>query len=243
MVTTWAILAVVGLSGGQPPRPTLTPAEAETIPLYKVPGPAFKIPCRVPDRTRGVAGVELWVSLDGGRKWAKAETLPWADGDAAKEFEFHAKKSGEHLFAVRVQFKDGRFDPEKTSELEPAQRTWVLAGSDPVGTQKAAVTAAALDELDDELNRVEMDLIRKEMKELAASKEFSNEVADRIDRLRSRLAVLRGAMEAKQDRLSNLRTAPPLVIDPGWPREQPTPAPPTATSPGLPSIPPPRPQG
>src|SRR5262245_11535526 len=184
MATTWAILTVVGLSGGQPPRPSLTPAEAETIPLFKVPGPAFKIPCRVPDRTRGVVGVELWVSLDGGRKWTKAEALPWSDTDAAKEFEFHAKKSGEHWFAVRVQFKDGRHDPEDVSELVPAQRTWVMAGSDSVGAPKAALTAAALDELDDELNRVELDLIRKEMKRLAASKEFTNEVADQIDRLR-----------------------------------------------------------
>src|SRR5262245_44183799 len=121
MVTMWALIAVVGMSG-QPPRTSLTPAEPEPIPVFKVPGPAFKIPCNVPDRRRGVVGVELWVSLDSGKSWAKSAALSWDDADPnAKEFEFHAKRSGEHWFAARVKFKDGRHDPEKPSELVPAQ--------------------------------------------------------------------------------------------------------------------------
>lgn len=194
MVTTLVLATAVGLAGGQPPRPVLSPPTAEEIPLHKVPGPGFKIPCRVPERKADVAGVELWSSSDGGKTWGRADLLPWSGaetaGRARKDFEFHAPKAGEYWFAARVQFTDGRYDPAEVKQLVPAQRVFVLAGDEPP-TPEADISTRTLDGLADALDQIEMVLIRKEMIRLAGAETLTPEVAERLDRLRARVNVLR----------------------------------------------------
>lgn len=198
-----ALVAVAALAAGGEPVPD----------LHKVPGPAFLIPCKV-QLADQVAEVHLYVSADRGKTWQLYEEIT-PDKQA---FTFVAKKAGEYWFAPRVKKKDGTLLPADVAELAATQRVAVATGSaDEVGppplipptvappARPRAAPANAIDELDEELNRAELDLIRKEIKKLTEVNSFTPEVEDKIDRLRLRLRIVRDRMSPPRD---------PLVIPP-----------------------------
>jgi hypothetical protein len=188
------------------------------VPLHKVPGPAFLIPCKV-EAADLVAVVQLWVSADRGQKWELHEEIT---PDKAA-FTFSAKKPGEYWFAPRIKKKDGTMLPAETSDLVATQRVAVATGSDapePPGKPTAAETAA---ELDEELTRVELELIRKEIKKLSEMKELTQDAEDKFDRLRYRLRDLRDRLRPDRDRSA------PSTLSPLLPNERPALPPPTIT--------------
>lgn len=190
-------------------------AGGEPVPdLHKVPGPAFLIPCKV-QLADQVAEVHLYVSADRGVTWQLYEQIT-PDKQA---FTFVAKKAGEYWFAPRVKKKDGTLLPGDLAELAATQRVAVATGSaDEVGPPplipptvvappaRPRAPVNAVDELDGELNRIELDLIRKEMKRLSEANSLTPDVESKIDSLRQRLGMIR-------DRMSPSRNDP-LVIPP-----------------------------
>ena len=76
------------------------------IPLHKVPGPLFLIPCKV-EAADLVAVVQLWVSADRGQKWELHEEIAPDKDEAVFRGSFKGKK-GEATFSLRVvKEKDG----------------------------------------------------------------------------------------------------------------------------------------
>jgi hypothetical protein len=65
-----------------------------------------------------------------------------------------------------------------------------------------------LNELNNELNRVELELIRKELKRLLEKDGLSQETEDQIDRLRGRLRIARERLGGGGQ--TNILTAPPF---------------------------------
>ena len=168
------------------------------VPLHKVPGPAFLIPCKVAAADL-VTHVQLWVSADRGKKWDLYEEIT-PDKPA---FTFVAKKPGEYWFAPRIKKKDGTMLPADVAELVATQRVAVATGSDspePLTNQTRTV-ADTVDELDEELTRVELELIRKDIKRLSEEKELTPEAEDKFDRLRGRLRDLRERLRSNRDPL------------------------------------------
>ena len=189
------------------------------VPLHKVPGPAFLIPCKV-EAADLVAVVQLWVSADRGQKWALHEEIT-PDKQA---FTFDAKKPGEYWFAPRIKKRDGKFLPADTADLVATQRVAVATGSEaptwagavaPVRKPTAADTVA---ELDEELTRVEIELIRKDIKKLSEMKELTTEAEDKIYQLRHRLRDLRERLNPDRDG--------PATLSPDRPRAYPMVGPP-----------------
>jgi hypothetical protein len=202
MLFTWIMTAIL-VSNPTVPAPAAAP-EARELPAYRVPGPAFEIPCKVKDPAPDLVAVQLWVSADGGKSWEKsAEIKP--DGG---KFEYHAQKPGEYLFAPRLKFKDGRVTPA-VGDLSAAQRVVVEAGYEPVTPARATLLSKVANDLDEELTRLEFELIRKEMAQLAAMKGWTQDTADKIDSLRVRL---RDAQHRLQNR--DRGTTDPLVSPP-----------------------------
>lgn len=190
MVPTLVMAAALAVGGTEPPPP---PAPAPTE-VYKVPGPAFQIPCKV-QAADLIAAVQLWVSADRGKSWEMYDEIT-PDKSA---FTFVAKRAGEYWFAPRIKKKDGQMLPAGVADLVATQRVEVATGG--VGTEppplpipspkRTAQTAAeAVAELDEELTRVELELIRKEIKRLSEAKELSPEAEEKFDRLRLRLRLL-----------------------------------------------------
>ena len=181
------------------------------VPLHKVPGPAFLIPCKV-EAADLVAVVQLWVSADRGRKWELHEEI----SPDQQAFTFTAKKPGEYWFAPRIKKKDGKMLPAETSDLVATQRVAVATGSDaPEQPGKSIAKPAAADtaaELDEELTRVELELIRKEIKNLSELMELTPDAEDMFDRLRMRLRDLRERLRPDRDRSSSstLSGLPPV---------------------------------
>jgi hypothetical protein len=224
MVST--LLMAVALAGGYEPVPE----------LHKVPGPAFLIPCKV-TAADAVAEVQLWVSADRGKSWQLYESIT----PATDAFTFVAKKPGEYWFAPRVKKKDGTHLPADVSELAATQRVAVATG-DGDGSPpqiplrplpRPATPRDTADELDDELARVELDLIRKEIKRLSESNALTPEAEEKIDRLRVRLKVVRE--RTRPDPLVSVPSAwaptSPQELPPG-PRVAPSPLlPPPAEAP------------
>ena len=158
------------------------------------------------DHPEQVAEVHLYVSADRGKTWQLYEAIT----PDKQSFTFVAKKNGEYWFAPRVKKKDGTLLPGDVSELAPTQRVAVGADGDepptvplrPLARPRTAADTA--DELDDELTRVELDLIRKEIKKLTALNSLTPDAEERFDRLRQRLRLLR-------DRDRDPLVAPPAV--------------------------------
>ena len=129
--------------------PLANPAAPQSVPVYRVPGPAFDIPCKVTEKTPDLAAVQLWVSGDGGKTWeCHSEMKP--DGT---RFEFRAKQPGEYAFAPRLKFKDGSTLPA-VGHLAATQRVVVEAGYDPAPPERSTLLAKIANELDDELTRL-----------------------------------------------------------------------------------------
>ncbi|MBN9118664.1 MAG: hypothetical protein J0I06_05830 [Planctomycetes bacterium] len=224
MIPTFVMAAALAV-GGYDPAP---PAPAE---VHKVPGPAFLIPCKV-EAADLVAVVQLWVSADRGRKWELYDEIT-PDKPA---FTFIAKRAGEYWFAPRIKKKDGTMLPADTGELVATQRVAVTTGSD--GSEPAArpTLADTADELNDELTRVELELIRKEIKKLSEMKELTPEAEEKFDRLRIRLRDARDRL--RRDRgVPSLDPWAPSTSSPGLPPPG-LPAPvvaPSTSPPGLPA--------
>jgi hypothetical protein len=191
MLLAWIMTAVasLALAGAAPKQEKSEPA----VPVYRVPGPAFEIPCKITDRTPDLVAVQLWVSADNGRTWVcHSEIKP----DQTK-FEYHAKSAGEYHFAPRMKFKDGRMLPP-TGQLVATPRVAVEAGYDPAPPERSTLLAKLADELDVELTRLEFELIRKEVKRLAEEKGLTAEAAEKIDRLRSRLREAQNRLQNRK---------------------------------------------
>jgi hypothetical protein len=184
MLTT--LVAAAALAAGYDP--------VSDIPVHKTPGPAFQIPCKV-DGIKAVESVQLFVSDNRGKTWTLYEEIT---PDKAA-FTFLARKPGEYWFTARLKKKDGTLDPADTANFAVMQRVAVETGTGyeppPPAPTKPAPTkrspAAVADELDAELIQLELDLIRKEIKRLSESKEFTRETEDKIDRLHQRLSEIR----------------------------------------------------
>jgi hypothetical protein len=206
MLLAWVMTAIAGVTTvtDQPARAPEMPEQ--NLPVYRVPGPAFEIPCKVNDRTPDLVAVQLWVSADGGKTWEKyAEIKP-----DETNFEYHAQKPGEYLFAPRLKFKDGRVTPA-VGRLTPTQRVAVEAGYEPVTPARATLMAKIADDLDEELTRIELELIRKEIGQLAATKGLSQETANKIDRLRSRLREAQERLQHRNRATIDQPLLPPAV--------------------------------
>ena len=226
MIPTFVLTAALAVGAYEPPGP----APAGATEVHKVPGPSFLIPCKVRAADL-ITHVQLWVSADRGRKWELYEEItPDKPG-----FTFVAKKPGEYWFAPRIKQTDGTLLPFDTADLVATQRVAVATGSDTSESSEKpsakATAAEAVAELDEELTRVELELIRKEIKKLSELKELTLEAEDKFDRLRGRLSELRERLRRDRD---------PLVTGPAWaPVEVIRPLPPPAIVPSRPAPTPP----
>jgi hypothetical protein len=161
------------------------PESGEAIPTYPVRGPVFQLPCRGENLPAEVTGVELWYSTDDGRTWSKSQSIPRDRG----HFEFHAQRAGEYAFAVRLRLKDGSIRPKNHTDLVPELKAVVSFADE--RRDKAARASDEADDLDHELIKLELELIRKEMKRLALEPVYGPDAAEKIDRLRTRLRLIR----------------------------------------------------
>jgi hypothetical protein len=201
MLVAWIMTAVVVTNP--------TPPAAPDLPVYRVPGPAFEIPYKVTDRTPDLVAVQLWVSADCGKSWEQAGEANPGQG----MFKYHAKKPGEYCYAPRLKFKDGRVMP-RVGELEPQHRVVVEAGHEPVTPARATLLTKVADDLDEELTRLEFELIRKEIKQLAEMKGLTQDTADKIDRLRSRLREAQNRLQNRGRGTTDPLINPTVVPDP-----------------------------
>ena len=217
MIPMWLMVAALA-TGAYDPAPDELP------PLSKAPGPQFQIPCKLSKlapliEAREIARVQLYVSANCGKTWEMYDEI----GPDTSTFTFTAKRPGEYWFTARLKMKDGTLNPADPADFAPMQRVAVAAGigSDPLVAAKRKPTAAeAASDLDDELTRVELELIRKELKRLSEMSELTPAAEDKLDRLRIRLRDLR-------DRLS--RDSGPSANSPATSRS------PTLLPPEIPS--------
>ena len=193
MISTFVMIAAFATGADEP-----TPL---TLEAHKVPGPVFRIPCRTWELPREVVSVELWYSSDRGKTWTKAGEIPRDQ----KYFEFDSKKAGEYFFTVRLLLKDGSAVPKERDELTPQIR--VIVSED--GEQPKLRLSDEAADLDVELVRLELDLIRKEIKRLAGEN-LTPETEQRIDRLRSRLSDIQNRIVGI-DRLQTRPSAAPFT--------------------------------
>jgi|GEM_PF-6561736 len=210
--------------------------------LCTVPGPYFKIPCKV-DALKNVERVQLYMSDNRGEKWILYSQCtpdqPW--------FTFRAKQPGEYWFTARLKMKDGTLNPPNLADFVPMQRVAVIHGTDPpacpMTMRKGESTlAATATELDEELTRLELDLIRKEIKRLTEEARLTPDVEQKIDRLRNRLSEVRIRLRDQQGKLDvivpppSYQNLPPPNLNRRWLDDVP-PAPPVPTPPKLPPSP------
>jgi hypothetical protein len=212
MVSAWMLTTALAV-GSSDPAPAPEPQRRdEPAPVYTLNTPEFRIPvnfARVkPEQARSVL---LFVSADRGQTWSQhAEITP-----DQKVFEFSAKEAGEYWFVPVVVHKDGTRDPADVPGAVPVLKVRVddvgapaaaprpgrpPEPARPTTTRETRLTRLAeeTESLDEELAKLELDLIRKEMKRLAGLKELTVEEMDRIDRLRSRLGDLRHRIRTEQ---------------------------------------------
>jgi len=207
MVSTFVVAVALAIGADEPvpplPQPYVSadpkrfadgPSDA-----FKVPGPYFKVPCTV-HRPDEVELVQVYVSDTQGKKWELVRELT-PDKDS---FTFGAKRPGEYWFATRLKDKAGQFEPAETQDLIPELRVQVATGTNaPIAPAKPNI-ADTVKELDDELTRAELDLIRREIKNLMQATDLSPMTEERIDRLRARLKQARERLSNDQIRRSNL---------------------------------------
>lgn len=202
MIAVYVMTAALAAGGYEP-------VAAE---VYKVPGPAFQIPCKV-DRAESVARVQIWVSANQGKTWEQWEEF----APDTSAFTYSANRPGEYWFAPRLKTKDGTFIPADAKALVPQCRVAVATGSESESWVPVQPTAGeVVSELDNELTRVELTLIRKELKRLAEEKALTPDVEIKIDRLRGRLREARDRLNRSDYRLppaTTLPTLPTLPID------------------------------
>jgi hypothetical protein len=231
MIATFVMVAALTASGYDPAPE-----------VHKIPGPAFQIPCKV-DQPKEIDRVQLYVSDNRGKTWALyQEITPNEDS-----FTFYARKPGEYWFTARLKKKDGTLVPTDQAKFVVMQRVAVETGTgygepaSPLPSVKPIATATEIaKELDDELTRVEMELIRKEIKRLAEVKKFTPETGDKIDRLRMRLRDVQAHIRRNRDDSPLATQSNPPAVYPPSPYIPPPAAtddriPPT-TTPTIPSV-------
>ena len=213
MVPSWLLTALL-IPGSYDPAPegfSFNPVISEAgIPYYAVPGPTFRIPFNIhrldPD---SVEQLRLYVFTDGGRSWAfSASATPDQGG-----FEFTAKAAGEHCFAVQVKRKTGRLDPSEVALFQPQIVVAVKQG-EPEPPAVALDAEAA--KLSDDLTRIELDLIRKELKLIAAADRLTPKTMDRIDALKLRLYMVQNQVQMRAALAAVGRWNDPPSPGPGW---------------------------
>ncbi|MBA4063015.1 MAG: hypothetical protein C0501_04775 [Isosphaera sp.] len=205
-MTEVTVLALALLTGGLwdggrvAPLPLADPAGRG----YWVLGPSFRIPCNPDQLGPDVTHVELWYSADRGETWARSGVYPREE----RLFLFTAPRPGEYWFAPRLRHKDGSATPTDGDRLVTQLAVVVAVGERP------AAPAARTDVLEAELLDIELALMARELKRLAAAPEFTPAVADRIDLLRARLRRLRHEPSDRQAppdvRPENVLPEPPL---------------------------------
>lgn len=206
-----------------PVGPQFVRPKPELPDLIKIPGPYLKIPCKVV-RPSETVWVRLYVSDDRGRTWAlEGEITPDKDS-----FVFCAKRPGEYWFAPCVKGKDGTLEPDELARLTPMQRALIETGTEPaagptitpptVSPVRSKSVAREAEELDEELTRVELELIRKEIKRLSEAKELDPATEDKLDRFRIRLRDVRDRLDRNRNSApSTLQSAPPTFALPPIP--------------------------
>lgn len=199
MVSTWLLAAALAPGLHDPADQGDAPTAAT---VYRLEKPAFRIPFHLNSyQPQQIEEIRLLVSTDHGQSWLGAAT---ATPDELA-FEFKAKKTGEHWFAVQVKRKNGRLVPPDEDQFRPLLKVHVGAVEDSGQPVKAALLQEEADKLDEKLTEIELDLIRNELKRMAERKELSAETEERIDRLRERL---RGAQLRLQERDRSLKAFP-----------------------------------
>src|SRR5262245_19398433 len=147
-------------------------ADRDPVPFYEITTSQFAIPVKV-SLPGNVTAVDLYVSTDRGDTWVM-EGRVRPDG---RPFLFHAPKSGEYWFAPLLRLTDGNTSPADIRDLRVNLRVRVTlpdvreVSPPPLNAPTAAKPRleTELDSLDEELNRLEMDLIRKELRRLTRS--------------------------------------------------------------------------
>ncbi|MDB5308552.1 MAG: hypothetical protein JWO38_2754 [Gemmataceae bacterium] len=227
MISTWLLAAALGpgshdpTSAGDPPSPTA---------VHRIDGPRFRIPLRSEQiHDQEVTRIRLLMSADRGRTWKLAAVATPNTG----WFDFRAEKSGEHWFTVQYERKTGALDPADPRDLFPMLKVQV-------GPVKASVLEEEAGQLDEDLNEVELALIRKQLNRLTGRDGLTPGVGEEIDRLRQRLTETRNRLRAQRDPLIGI--APPVATS-GWTTPPPSrdPVPPAPMSvlppPGAPQLP------
>jgi hypothetical protein len=210
MISTWVMAAAL-TAGAHDWAPATPPVATDNgAEVHRVRGPAFAIPCRV-DGTKAVERVQLYVSDNRGKTWALYEEIAPDKG----AFIFTAKKPGEYWFTARLKKKDGTLDPADPAHFVPMQRVAVATGTNYEPPTIAKPTSEIANELDDELTRLELDLIRKEMKRLAEAKDLGPNTEEKLDRLRTRLRDVRDRL--RRDREADLGPSRGLPPSPYYP--------------------------
>ncbi len=205
--------------------------------FYTVHGPDCKIKVWVPPTE--FEGVQLYVSENGGKKWALVDEMTRAvtrvrtaaarrgrpskrsRRTRASSHSFRAKGLGEYWFAFRLKKTDGTFEPDDPDDLAPWRRVLVETGDElrPLASPAARELDAELSRLEMELIRLEAELIRKELKRLTEQKELTPAVEERIDQLRTRLKEARQRLRAAEaDGPESVTWPPPngtIIIKPG----------------------------
>ena len=121
MLLPWIMTAVTSLAVASAAAPKQSPEKSDPpVPLYRVPGPAFDIPCKLTDKTPDLVAVQLWVSGDGGRTWEPEVRLTDAPGLAHRP---SLVADGDDLYVAWWDRRDG--DDEIYLKRSPdGGRTW-----------------------------------------------------------------------------------------------------------------------
>jgi hypothetical protein len=178
MHATWVIAALAAAAE----LPDVPPP----VPVHRVPADSFFIPFNLDAagvRPELVASVELMWSADRGRTWQPGGTAPPSD----RGFTFRAKEPGEYWFAVRLHPKAGPAVPPQDTDLRPVLKV-AVAPAEPVPLDPAAMQRAArLARLAEDIDRVELELIRGDLGRLEKADGFAPETAAAFDLLYDRL--------------------------------------------------------
>jgi hypothetical protein len=93
----------------------------------------FDMPLSVdPDRRDTIKTIRLFVSKDCGKNWEHEKDYKPDD----KQVTFEAARDGQYWFALQVEFKDGKREPEKAGDV-PCRKVYVNAEHRVLKAQKS----------------------------------------------------------------------------------------------------------
>lgn len=214
MTPVWLLVALFTSNG-----PSALPlALAAPDAVYTVDGPTFGIPVHfgpvraldpVPDRVR------LFVSTDRGATWTAG---PFKKVDGAEEREllmYQAARAGEHWFAVQLEYPLRFWEHNRPGEMRPQLKVHIrtaVALAPPPRVKGADLLDLAA-ELDEEMTRVELDLIRRDLRSLAEARPGTvgaGLASEQIEPLRKRLDKVRERLRPAPLTSPTEVTLPPL---------------------------------